>query len=344
MTALRLTALLLLTAISPTSTSIVAASPQFEDDAPVIPSSDPWFSPEPEFQRPGLGGGPGAQLVLKARITPHWFDKNTRFWYRNDLAGGAREFMVVDAARGLRAHAFDQHKLAASLKKATGDTEISPERLPFDRIDFVDEQTAIVFKVGDTTWKCRLDTYECSKSTEPPPAEEPATEPPAAARTRTRTRPDGDRGGRSPDGKWTAFIKDHNVFIRSANGSDKESEEVQLSKDGKEGLAYGRLSWSPDSKTLVAFRVEPGERKEVFLIQSSPPGGGRAKLMRRPYELPGDRFTAYELNLFDPVAKTQTKPEAEPHRLRRSARPLVERWAPLHLRKVRPRPPALPPH
>ena len=63
-------------------------------------------------------------------------------------------------------------------------------------------------------------------------------------------------------------------FVRA----EGKSEEIPLSKDGKEGLAYGRLSWSPDSKTLVAFRIEPGERKEVYLIQSSPPGGGRAKL------------------------------------------------------------------
>ena len=81
--------------------------------------------------------------------------------------------------------------------------------------------------------------------------------------------------------------------------------------DGKEGLAYGRLSWAPDSKTLVAFRIEPGERKEVYLIQSSPPGGGRAKFRPRPYALPGDKFTAYELNLIDVATKKSTRPEVD---------------------------------
>src|SRR5437763_1857989 len=50
----------------------------------------------------GRAGG----RVYKDRITPHWFDNNTRFWYRNDLAGGAREFVLVDAGRGARATAF----------------------------------------------------------------------------------------------------------------------------------------------------------------------------------------------------------------------------------------------
>ena len=80
----------------------------------------------------------------------------------------------------------------------------------------------------------------------------------------------------SPDRKWTAFVKDHNVFVRPQGKPDA----IQLIKDGQTNLSYGRLSWSPDSKTLVAFRIEPGERREVYLVQSSPSGGGRAKLRK----------------------------------------------------------------
>src|SRR5262249_55259530 len=77
------------------------------------------------------------------------------------------------------------------------------------------------------------------------------------------------------------------------------------------GLAYGMLSWAPDSRTLAAFRIEPGERKEVYLIESSPKEGGRAKLRTRPYALPGDKFPAYELNLFDVASSKQLKPAVE---------------------------------
>ena len=90
-----------------------------------------------------------------------------------------------------------------------------------------------------------------------------------------------------------------------------EPAEIKLDDDGKDGLAYGRLAWSPDSKTLVAWRIEPGDRKEVYLVQSSPPGGGRAKLRSRPYPLPGDKFNAYELNLFDIDSKKATKPKVD---------------------------------
>ncbi len=67
----------------------------------------------------------------------------------------------------------------------------------------------------------------------------------------------------------------------------------------------------PDSKTLVAWRIEPGDGKEVYLIESSPTGGGRAKFSKRPYALPGDKFTTYELNLFDIETRKQIKPEVD---------------------------------
>ncbi len=134
-------------------------------------------------------------------------------------------------------------------------------------------------------------------------------------------------GVRSPDGKWLAFVKDHCLFLRA----DGKPEEIPLGKDGKPGLAYGRLEWAPDSKTLVAFRIEPGDRKEVHLIQSSPPGGGRAVLRSRPYPLPGDKFTTYELNLFDVASRKQLKPNVDRIDLREPAASLGQGRAPLRL-------------
>src|SRR5262249_56716463 len=123
---------------------------------------------------------------------------------------------------------------------------------------------------------------------------------------RNRRQPREDRPSRSPDGEGTAFVKDNNVWLRSRDG-----KETQLSQDGKDGLAYGMLQWAPDSKSLVAFRIEPGDNKEVYLIESPPKDGGRAKLRTRPYPLPGDKFTAYELNLFDVTTQKQVKPEVD---------------------------------
>src|SRR6266513_5047850 len=253
----------------------------------------------------------GPRRVFKDRISPHWFANNTRFWYRNDLRGGAKEFMVVDTERGVREAAFDHVKLAAGLSEVLG-AEYRAEKLPFDSIEFITDSKAIRFTVSDTAWQCDLTSYACSRTDAKAAATLPGettVDTSAAGRRQARGQgEDSDRSSdRSPDGNWTAFVKDHNVFVKSRDGE----KEIQLSTDGKEGLAYGRLSWSPDSRTVIAFRIEPGERKEVYLIQSSPPGGGRAKLQAHPYALPGDKFTTYELNLFDVTGQKQTKPDVD---------------------------------
>jgi dipeptidyl aminopeptidase/acylaminoacyl peptidase len=247
--------------------------------------------------------GRASGKVYEAQITPHWFKNDTRFWYRNDLPGGAREFILVDAERGIRQAAFDHQKLADALSKAAG-AVFQAQRLPFDNIDFIDDGKAIRFQVGDTTWKCDLTSYTCQTETTKPDISHPKSTPPQA-----KGRPAGQRepSPRSPDGKWTAFVKDGNVWVRSSD----DGKEKALSQDGKPGLAYGLLQWAPDTKTLVAFRIEPAETKDVYLIESSPKGGGRAKLRTRPYALPGDKFTAYELNLFDVEATKPIKPDVE---------------------------------
>ncbi|MBP8910210.1 MAG: prolyl oligopeptidase family serine peptidase [Phycisphaerae bacterium] len=243
----------------------------------------------------------------KGQITPHWFADNQRFWYRNDLTGGTKEFILVDAEQGTRQPAFDHAKLAAALSKTVG-SEYKADRLPFDTIEFADNGKIIRFAVEQTSWDCDLASYACTKSDEAMALPSADRDQGAEASVRRR----GTGQGRvpspdSPDGKWTAFIKDHNVVIRPKEGG----EEIRLSADGVESNAYDRISWAPDSKTLVAFRIEPGDGKEVYLIESSPAGGGRAKFSKRPYSLPGDKFATYELNLFDVEGRKQIKPEVD---------------------------------
>jgi dipeptidyl aminopeptidase/acylaminoacyl peptidase len=260
----------------------------------------------------GRRGQEPVQGVYKARVTVNWFHDGAKFWYRNQLRGGTREFIVVDTNAGTRNPAFDHARLATALSQAAS-KQYTGDKLPFEAIELVNDDKAIRFKVGDDTWECDLGSYQCAK-TDAAMASPQVTDGdgPGAG---TRGRGGGGRGGggrgnrsmRSPDAKWTAQIKDFNVYIHN----EADNSDVQLTTDGKEGFAYGRLEWAPDSSTLVAFRIEPGERKEVYRIQSSPPNGGRAVLQQSEYALPGDKFDSLELNLFNIEARKQIKPNVD---------------------------------
>ncbi len=239
----------------------------------------------------------------KGQITPHWLADNKGFWYRNDLTGNTREFILINSEQGTRQAAFDHQKLAAALSKAAG-TEYRADQLPFDSIEFVDEGRTIRLTVDQAVWTCDLASYAFAKTDAAPPqsSSQDSENPRSGRRGRGRNAsPD------SPDGKWTALIKDNNVFVRAKDSN----ETTQLSTDGTEGNAYSLLSWSPDSTAMIAWRVEPGDRKEVYLVRSSPQGGGRAVLETRPYALPGDKFPRYELNVFDVASRKQTKPAVD---------------------------------
>lgn len=272
------------------------------------------------------GFGPPERGVYKAHIVPHWFTNNMQFWYRNDLRGGAKEFVLVDAEKGIRQRAFDHEKLAAALAKAAGET-VEADRLPFAEIEFVDKGGAITFETFSKSWRCDLNTYDCitvstnsisglstpvspnephreSPFAEPPAPQDQTNQPPARERGSRRR---GERDVRSPDEKWTAFVREHNVFLRS----ESDGKETRLSDDGAETNSYSRLEWSPDSRSLVAWRIEPGDIGLVYLVQSSPPKGGRAVMRQRPYAQAGDKFPQYEVSVFDLATHQQIKPAVD---------------------------------
>src|SRR5437660_1661877 len=105
-------------------------------------------------QRRGGGGrfGGPERGVYKAQITPHWFQNDKQFWYRNDLRDGAKEFIVVDAEKGIRQPAFDHEKLAAALSKSSGE-KVSANKLPSSSIEFFDDGKTLEFEIAGKTWR-----------------------------------------------------------------------------------------------------------------------------------------------------------------------------------------------
>ncbi len=97
--------------------------------------------------------------VFKDRVTAHWQKDNKRFWYRNDLPEGKREFIFVDTDKGIKQPAFDHERLAASLAKATNQ-KIEAEKLAIDRLIFDETGSLLTFSFNSSWWKCNLKSYK----------------------------------------------------------------------------------------------------------------------------------------------------------------------------------------
>ncbi|RYG68847.1 hypothetical protein EON77_15145 [bacterium] len=197
------------------------------------------------YRRADTGGAAQAARATMLRLDPQWIERGRAFWYREDGPDGTSAFLRVDALTGAKTPLFDAPRLAAALQKETG-TAVDPAKLPFRTVAF--DGKTFQFDTAQQSWSLDLGTYGLRKLEAVP---------------RNRRRNDGGGGGWvqdlalpdltplvSPDGSWTARIDGTNVVVRPKGG-----EERPLTRDGEIAAYYARLTWSPDSKRLVAVRV-----------------------------------------------------------------------------------------
>jgi len=108
----------------------------------------------------------------------------------------------------------------------------------------------------------------------------------------------------SPDGKWIAFVKEYNVYLKAFNGK----AEIQLSFDGNKAEYYDSdLKWAPNSMNLATFKFTPGLERTLYLIESSPSTQIQPILQTRNYPKPGDLVEQRQPALFNIESKKQIR-------------------------------------
>ena len=98
--------------------------------------------------------------IYVADVSAHWIHKTDRFWYHKESPQGS-EFIVVDADRNTVAPAFDHARLASALSHSTK-KDISASELPFDTIEFSEDEKSISFDLEKSHWTCTLANYGIS--------------------------------------------------------------------------------------------------------------------------------------------------------------------------------------
>lgn len=234
-----------------------------------------------------------------------WIGKTNRFWYRKAVKGG-NEFIVMDAEGLTKKPAFDHERLAAALSTAAVE-KYTALKLPFMQINFVDDEKAIEFSIGDTRWRCDLVDYSVKKVL---PAGSGGFGQRRGGGIPLNTGIPGPRynfpqaeAKASPDGKREAWVNNFNVWVRLKG----EKEGIALSFDGSEGNYYSlsSLVWSPDSKMIAAYRVRPGYNRKIQYVESSPADQVQPKYMTMDYAKPGDALDTPQPVLFYVESKKQ---------------------------------------
>jgi dipeptidyl-peptidase-4 len=206
------------------------------------------------------------RYILNSSVTPHWVQGADRFWFREALADDRARFVLVDAATGARKPAFDHAAVAKGLGEALG-RAVDAERLPFRTFRF-GANGAVEAIADGKLWRCAA---TCVGSA--PPVTDPSI-------------------STSPDGRWQAFVKDHNLWVRPTGGGDA----FALTKDGVDGNAWADLAgdnpaaidakvegrgfppsvlWSPDSRRLYTQRIDQRQLPEMGIVRSTPLDGSQ---------------------------------------------------------------------
>jgi len=235
--------------------------------------------------------------VLNGKVIPNWIGESECFWYQRDINTDSKQFIVVDPVRRIKKEAFDHEKLAKALSHSIGKRFTSYD-LPFDSFSYLNNEHSIQFSIEETSWLCNLHQYECKM-----------------LETNKKVLP---HESCSPDGDWTVFTKDHNLYLRNLNTKKVET----LTIDGEPYYDYGsqpesstsaifeRLYqqqpppvalWSPNSKKIVSHRLDQRKVRTLHLLQYAPQNQtGEPEAHKYRYPLVGDKYVPLiEFFIFD---------------------------------------------
>lgn len=219
-----------------------------------------------------------ARNVLYSDVVPHWINKSYAFWYIRNTEKG-KEYVKVDASDSKRIPLFNHEKLSAALSELSG-KEVEPYALSLNSVLFNERQDTLRFVFDGKHWAYSLKKNRLVSE---------GNVKPAAPQPHWMVVDDEKNGSpvTSPDGKYVAFIKNDNVYVREIS----TGKEKQLSIDGTLSNYYSSyIQWSPDSKSVVSCRIRPIEKRYVYYVESSPSDQLQPKLHKQEYAKPGDEL------------------------------------------------------
>ena len=201
--------------------------------------------------------------AFNLNIQPNWLPDSTGFWWVHH-SPGVKEYRQVNFTEARAKPLFDHAKLANGLQSKLRKS-FDAKNLILSNLEWLSNER-LRFSVEGKRYEVNLSSYRVTEDTE--------AEKLGSLYEST-----------SPDGKWVAYSKDYNLFIRStATGAVH-----QLSKNGRKNYEYGsyygwfdkmegedgdrprrfNVSWSPDSKYLQTYICDLRSANKMYMLDWS---------------------------------------------------------------------------
>lgn len=203
-------------------------------------------------------------LSLGGRVFPHWLGDGTRFYYTSEATHDhPGTTFLVDPSNGTRRPLFDAQRVAQSLGRLTG-RQISAQHLP--QWSLTTDEHSLWFDLPAGRYLCDISTSECHAAS-------------AAQSDEVLTSATPKWAVRSPDGRWDAFIWNHNVYIRPAKLDRLTRGHYRL---GDDLPAAGNARFGGPLAQTVGNFYPSGQRADCD--HPAPPGPIPEKAVSPPFD------------------------------------------------------------
>ena len=248
--------------------------------------------------------------VLKVKgglVTPHWL-KDGSFWYADNTPDSTIIYRV-NPNTNTKTELFDIPRLRKALATLLNH-EPPYHGLPFEDFTFVDDAMRVLkFQLEKKDFILNLDNYTLTSAISVPDKEKNRLVPREVRQRNPLYEPGQILERLSPDKRWFATLRDHNLWLRSTY----EDSLVQITKDGKKNYEWGFdfvwteqewAWWSPDNSSIAVKRVDYRKVDKIPIVDwlKTP-----ETIEEIAYDYPGGAFPNIELFIVDIRTKQQVR-------------------------------------
>ena len=104
----------------------------------------------------------------------------------------------------------------------------------------------------------------------------------------------GRRKTMKPRSDQTMFVREHNLWCRKPDGSERA-----ITTDGTPDSSWGRLSASPDGRFVLAMKTDRAQPHPVHMVEVAPDDQVQPRLKTIDYIKPGDRIARARPAVFE---------------------------------------------